>query len=73
MEELWGGELFVVYGFVGKYRDGNVWGGGVDKVGYEMDGMEIEVEELDVLYEFDEGEVREGWRMVKDIEEICYL
>ncbi|OYN65563.1 DNA damage checkpoint antagonist DdcA [Bacillus safensis] len=73
VEELWRRHLFVLYPFLPKYTDPSLWAAALHKVGYEMHGIEIELEELHLLYEFNERELREACTMLKDIEEISYL
>lgn len=73
VEELWRRHLFVLYPFLPKYTDPSLWAAALHKVGYEMHGIEIDLEELHLLYDFNERELREACTMLKDIEEISYL
>ncbi|MGE6629047.1 DNA damage checkpoint antagonist DdcA [Bacillus sp. NPDC077027] len=73
VEELWRRHLFVLYPFLPKYTDPSLWAAALHKVGYEMHGIEIEMNELHILYEFKERELKEACTMLKDIEEISCL
>ncbi|MBU8570392.1 DNA damage checkpoint antagonist DdcA [Bacillus subtilis] len=73
VEELWRRHLYVLYPFQPKLLSADLWAAALHKVGYEMHGIEIEREELHMMYEFTDRELDEACTMLKDIEEISYL
>ncbi|MGD2409102.1 DNA damage checkpoint antagonist DdcA [Bacillus subtilis] len=73
VEELWRRHLYVLYPFQQKLLSADLWAAALHKVGYEMHGIEIESEELHMMYEFTDRELDEACTMLKDIEEISYL
>lgn len=73
VEELWRRHLYVLHPFMPKFLNADLWAAALHKVGYEMHGIDIEPEELHMMYEFDSRELEEACTMIKDIEEISYL
>ncbi|MEC2306980.1 DNA damage checkpoint antagonist DdcA [Bacillus atrophaeus] len=73
VEELWRRHLYVLYPFQPKLLSADLWAAALHKVGYELHGIEIDREELHMMYEFTDRELEEACTMIKDIEEISYL
>lgn len=73
VEELWRRHLYVLYPFQPKYANRELWAAALHKVGYEMHGIDIDKNELHILYEFNDRQLEEACAMIKDIEEISYL
>ncbi|TWJ35233.1 hypothetical protein CHCC5027_2985 [Bacillus paralicheniformis] len=73
VEELWRRHIYVLYPFQPKYSNRELWAAALHKVGYEMHGIDIDKEELHILYEFNDRQLDEACALIKDIEEISYL
>ncbi|ALC81875.1 MULTISPECIES: tetratricopeptide repeat protein [Bacillus] len=73
VEELWRRHIYVIYPFEPKQYSEQLWAAALHKVGYEMYGIEIGLEELHMLYDFQSDGFTEACAFIKEIEEISYL
>ncbi|MDA7027580.1 DNA damage checkpoint antagonist DdcA [Bacillus sp. CLL-7-23] len=73
VEELWRRHLYVLYPFQPKFSDDQLWAAALHKVGYEMHGIDIDKDELHILYSFHDHLLEEACATIKNIEEFSYL
>lgn len=72
-KEMWFRHLYVSYPFISQPENASVWAAGLHKVGYDLHGIEIELEEIAELYEISTQDLLFASSRIKEIEEISYI
>ncbi|WP_456278082.1 tetratricopeptide repeat protein [Bacillus sp. AK128] len=73
VKEMWYRHMYVLFPFLPQPEEEMVWAAGIHKVGYELHGIEIDLEEVADLYEITADDLEKASSQIKQIEEISFL
>lgn len=73
VKELWIRHLYVLFPFPPAPSNEKLWAAALHIVGYEMHGIEIEMEEISELYHLSSNMIQEISRKIYQLEEISYV
>lgn len=73
VKELWVRHLYVLFPFLPKPADANLWAAALHIVGYEMHGITMDPGEIEEIYGYTLSALDEACQKIYQIEEISYM
>ncbi len=73
VKELWLRHLYVMYPFIPQPEDVSVWAAGLHKVGYDLHGIDVELEEVAQMYQITGEEIRSCCIRIQEVEGISFI
>ncbi|MFD1735995.1 tetratricopeptide repeat protein [Bacillus salitolerans] len=73
VKDMWHRHLLVMYPFIPEPEQPNLWSAGLHKVGYDTHGIDVDLDELTVLYGITINDLLFSSSRIREIEEISYI